>query len=404
MRVWIFNQYAISPDQAGGTRHYDLSKKLVAHGHQVSIFAGSIHYINLNETKNYYGKQYLIEKINGVEFVRIKTIPYRGSNAKRVWNMIDFMRGAKRVALSMEDEKPDVIIGSSVHLFAALAGYRVAKKLRVPFVLEIRDLWPQTLIDMGVSRWHPFVLLLGRIEKFLYRRAKKVITLLPGSIDYIADRGAKKENIVWISNGIDLARYDSVPDVFPENKKFRILYTGSISNAHAMDTVLEAAKILMQKNIEVEFYLVGGGTQKTGIMELAKKMELNNVLFPDQVPKDEVVHLMRSADALLFTLEDSDVFKYGISSNKLFDYLISGRPIIFSCNTPFNPVEEAGAGISVTARSPLKLADVILELKNMSIDDRRKMGENGKKYVRENHSMDLLAEKLETVLKSVISQ
>ncbi len=401
MKIWIFNQYAITPDQAGGTRHYDLSRKLIERGHQVKIFAGSIHYANLTETKNYGDRKFLSEIIHGVEFVWIKTPPYSKSNWRRVLNMLSFARNVLRVAISMKNEMPDIIIGSSVHLFAVQSAFRVAKKFDIPFLMEVRDLWPQVLIDLGHSKFHPFVIWLRAIEKSMYKNAKRIITLLPASIDYLVSKGGDRKKIIWIPNGIDLARFENEPDQLPNNENFTIIYTGGMSNANGIDAVLLAADILRKKNIDVEFKLIGDGTEKENLIRMKEEMNLNNISFPDAVAKDEVMKLLRTADALLFMFEDSPVFRYGISPNKLFDYMAASRPIIFSCNTPWNPVEESKSGFSVPARTPEKLAEAIEQLMKMSLVDRIQMGERAKDYVRKNHSMDLLADKLEMVLVDV---
>ena len=204
MTIWILNHHALTPQMGGGTRHYDFAKELIARGHQVSIISSSFHYSKYQEMKDYGSKNYIREDIHGVDWLWVKTPPYYGNGISRVKNMLSFTKSVLNITPTLDLPRPDVIIGSSVHLFAVWAAYRLSKRFKTPFVMEVRDLWPQTLIDMGISKWHPFILLLSWLEKFLYKKADKIITLLPKANLYIEKLGIEKEKIVWISNGANI--------------------------------------------------------------------------------------------------------------------------------------------------------------------------------------------------------
>ncbi len=402
MNIWIFNHYALPPVYPGGTRHFDFSKELVKRGHNVKIFASSFLYSRLQEVKQYgEGKVYQKEMFDGVEFVWIKTVPYSQNDYKRFYNMLSYCKNVKKAVEDL-NEKPDIIIGSSVHLFAVNTAYKLSRKLGVPFVMEVRDLWPQTLIDLGVSKLHPFVLLLGYLEKKLYSKALKIITLLPKSAEFIASKGVPGSKIEWVPNGISLARYEKLVDDFPNNERFTLSYTGAIGKANSLQTVLEAAKLL--KDEKVLFRIVGEGPEKENLLKFKEENNLYNVEILPPVPKSEVVGILKSSDALIFNLEESPVFKYGISSNKLFDYLAAARPIVFSAKASNNPVDESGAGITVPPNSPEEFAKAVLKLKNMNKEELREMGKRGFEYVKQNHSIENLAVKLENILRNTIEQ
>jgi len=205
MNIWIFNHYAITPDLPGGTRHYDLAQELVKRGHQATIFASSFHHGRHQEMKLASGERWKVEDVDGVRFVWIKTFAYQRNDWRRVLSMVSYMLrawwlGRRLPKLSPEIGKPNVIIGSSVHLLAALAAYWVAKHHRARFIMEVRDLWPQTIIDMGkMSGRNPVIKILQILERFLYRRAKRIIILGPRMGDYICARGIEEKKLVWIS-------------------------------------------------------------------------------------------------------------------------------------------------------------------------------------------------------------
>ena len=209
MNIWILNHYAITPDLPGGTRHFDFGKELAKRGHKVTIFASSFRHSLFKETKLYGNSNYAIDKISdGFRFVWVKTVPYKVNNWKRVLNMLSYSWRVYETAKFLSLERPDVIVGSSVHLFAVLTAYLLSLHFRAHFIMEVRDLWPQTLVNMGISKWHPFVVSLSFLEKFLYRRARKIITLLPKAHKYIESLAISTEKVVWISNGVDLSTFN----------------------------------------------------------------------------------------------------------------------------------------------------------------------------------------------------
>jgi glycosyltransferase involved in cell wall biosynthesis len=272
--------------------------------------------------------------------------------------------------------------------------------------MEVRDLWPQTIIDMGeLSARNPIIKALQVLERFLYRRAERIITLSPLAHEYITACGVPRGKIVWIPNGVDLSRSgDFKVSASPEPEKvFKVMYLGAHGQANALDVLIQAAKVIQDQGYhEIRFVLVGDGSEKPGLMALAKELGLRNVEFREPVPKSEVPKALREADAFLVQLGGTEVYRYGISSNKLFDFMAAGKPVFSSAAAPQNPVEEAGCGFTIPPRDPNALAEAVIQLYQMSPEERAEMGKRGREYVEKYHDICKLAMQLEEVLRSLL--
>jgi len=411
MNIWIFNHYAIMPDMPGGTRHYDLARELVKRGHRVTIFASSFHHYQHREAKLASGEHWRVEDVDGVKFIWLKTFPYKRNDWRRVVSMVSYMLrawwiGRRLPRLVPGVQWPDVVIGSSPHLLTLFTAYQLARRYRAPFVMEVRDLWPQTIIDMGVlSERNPVIKALQFLERFLYRRAKRIITLLPLAHEYITSCGASQEKIVWIPNGVDLSRFQNVEPPSGSHEGFRVMYLGAHGQANALDVLLQAAKVVQNQGYsDIRFLLIGDGPEKPRLIELAEQLRLSNTEFRDPVKKAEVPWALGEADAFVLNLEKANVFKYGISSNKLFDYMAAGNPVIFSVKAPNNPVEEAHCGLTVPPRDPQALAEAVIKLYQMPQEEREAMGRRGQEYVEKYHSVPVLADKLIECIEQIEKQ
>lgn len=407
MKLLIINHYAIPPSQAGGTRHYSLAKELIARGHQVKVVAANFSHQTKTTVIQSDNKTVLEADFDGVPFIYINVPAYQGNSPARLHNMLSFSKQLLWNKYFKTMESPDVIFGSSPHPFAAWAAQRLATKWGIPFIFEVRDLWPQSLIDLGrISSRHPAVKFMALLEKHLYKRADKIITLLPGAHEYIRSIGINVDKVVYIPNGIDFSIYSEPTDRLPKQNsdRFTVMYAGAHGLANGLDTIIKCADILRGKYGEkIIFQLVGDGPHKGYLKNMAAEMGLGNVEFINPVPKSQVPAMLSQADAFIMLLKDSPVFRWGISPNKLYDYLCASRPVIYGVNAFNNPVEEAGAGITVAPENPEELAAAVIKLYNMSEQDRKQMGINGRKYVEENHDFRNLAVGLEKVLEEAIS-
>lgn len=401
MKVWLVNHYAITPEQSGGTRHFSFAQRLKARGHEPTIVASNYDHFN-SKFRHEPNDKVVVEEFEGVRFVWVPTRSYQGNGKGRAMNMLDFARGISQMAGLPGLGRPDVILGSSPHLFTPFMAQRMARKLGVPFVLEIRDVWPQTLVDLGnFSEGHPMIRVLSWMEKRLYRTADHIVSLLPGAADHCVALGADRERITWIPNGIDLSLVPDMTEPGEGGGDFTLMFAGAHGLANGLDTVLDAAKLTAGDGIK--FRLMGDGPAKKGLMERAESESIQNVEFYPSVPKREVYTKLSEADAFLMMLKGSDVFRWGVSPNKLFDYMAVGRPVVFGVNSSNSPVEAAGCGLRIPPDDPGALADAARRLSSLSSEDRTSMAKAGRAYVEENHSFEVLTDRLEKVFADLIS-
>lgn len=403
MNVWLVNQYAVLPEQGGGTRHFDIARSLTQRGHRVTVWATSRNHGTGDEVRTHQGVQPVLEEAEGVRWVWLRTTPYFGNGLRRVVNMASFFINFIFWALRLGGktlEKPDLIVGSSVHPFTPCAAWLVSKVWGLPTITEIRDIWPAALIDLGVPKNHPGILLFGAIERFLYRYSDTIITLLPESPAHIVDKGGSLERIHWVPNGTDL------PILPAESKegRFRALYLGTLGDGYALENVVEAGALLEKAQCPVEIVLQGRGPARERLQEMIEEMGLQQVRILPAIPKTEVGQTLKKADVLIFHLPPSPAFRWGISSNKLFDYLGSGRPVVFCCEAANNPVKEADAGVTVPPLSPKQLAEALERMRSLSPEERLAMGRKGQEYIRQHHTIEALAGRFEEALFDTVNR
>ncbi len=405
--IWLLNHYARTPDQAGGSRHYTISRILAARGYRVTLFASAFRHHKQEDLKCNKSENFKIEMIEGIRFVWLRTFPYTKNNWKRIVNMLSYtwrcLRIYKRLLKEGQVERPAVIIGSSVHLFAVWTAYRMSKKLKTNFVMEVRDLWPLTLVEFRKwLKYHPMVIFFEILDRFLAKRARKIVSVLPGAYDYYKRYGIARENVVWIPNGVETTLYqgDNTPTSgLPREKPFKVMYTGTFGMEASLPTLLFAAKVLKEKGLPIFFELVGRGEKQNELIELKNTLGLENVEFFKPVGKYQIPALLNSADVLwIGSRKLKNLYKYGFSFNKLFEYLAAGKPIVFSIDSEYNPVKESGAGFTVPPQDPDALSEAIIRLYGMSKEERLEMGLKGIAYVKEIHEMEKLADRFDRLL------
>ena len=406
VRVWLVNQYATPAAHSGGTRHYSLARALRPHGIDVEIFCS---------TRNYHTGAVIADPgridCDGVTFTFLDTghAPAVGRRSGRLATMIGFRRAFRRTVRRRSDS-PAVIVGSTPSLIAAWGALEEAKRRAVPFVLEVRDLWPQTLVDVGgYSRWHPGVMAFGALERALYRRARHIITLLPQAEAHIARRSGSPPAITWIPNGVDLAlaqrsRADGCNGADGSGAgTFVVMYAGAHGPANALDAILDAAALLERRHPgRFRLELVGDGHDKSRLRNRAEVERLRNVRFRDSVAKADVYQVLEGADALIVNMNPGALYRSGISLNKLYDYLAVGRPIVFGTDAANNPVLEANAGVTVPPNDPEALAGAVEQVAALSPAEREALGARARSYVEAHHDIVRLAERFATVLRSLV--
>ncbi len=402
--AWLFNHYAQEPSGSGGTRHFSLAKHIRDQGWDIKVIAASVDHFDGRQRIS-DRKTFRCDDVDGVSFIWLKTPEYKGNGLLRVLNMLVYTMRAYFGSWKKAVEKPDVIIGSSVHPFAAIAAALLARKYVVPFVFEVRDLWPETLVAMGMwskASWK--TKFFRNLEKWLYNRASKIVVLLPYADEYIVSMGVSKDKVSWIPNGVELNH--SPQFLTTEHRDaFDLMYLGSHGQANGLDVLLEAMAILQNEypDNHVKLRMIGNGVEKVRLMEQAKAYSLKNVVFEDAVNKSEVPNLAAQASAFVICVRDlPDLYRYGISMNKIYDYMAAARPIVIASNARNNPVQDAGCGISVLAENSELLAKAIYELSLLSVRELNRLGRNGRHFVEKNFDYQVLAEDFSKVLDEAL--
>ncbi len=430
MRVWIINHFAIPPSESGGTRHFSLARELIKQGISPTIIAAASNYQTGKARAMPEGASAHLETIEGVPFLWLRTATRSKAAGSRLIGMLTFAWQILSNLPGRTLEKPDVIFGSSPHLFAAAASCALARRLRVPFVLEVRDLWPESLVELGgYSPYHPVILAMKWLERYVYHHAARIVTLLPDAAPYFAARGAKAENVVIIPNGVDTDLLEPLsslplqgggmgwgcsppaksagepphPNLLPQGEKeFTILYAGTIGIPNQMETYIEAAAILKARPNapKVKLRLVGEGIRKAALQTMAQELNVDDIVtFDAPVPKQQVPALLASADACYLQFKDAPLYQWGVSPNKLFDYLLAAKPVLYAANVRTNPITTANAGIPLKPGDAQGLADAIIKLASTSAEDRAAMGQRGREYVLSHHNFTTLGKKLADTLQ-----
>ena len=408
-RLWIVNHYADAPDRASGTRHFDLARRLVAADFDVTIIASGFSHVSGREERLRRGQLYRIERFDGVRFVWLRTLPYRGNDWRRQLNMLSFL--ASLLLVQARLSRPDAVIGSTVHPFAALGAWVVARVRRAAYIFEVRDLWPQTLVDLGAMReGSPGERVLRGIEAFLVRRAAAVVTLLPGMRDYLVERGLPTDHVRYIPNGVDLDAFDRRPadgdpapaavaaglaaiDRLRGDGRVVYVYVGALGRVNDVATIIRAAVLADTRSPgRIGVVLVGDGPERPELERQARNVAAVAIARP--VPKRWVPDVLRAADAGIVHATANPVYRYGISFNKLFEYLAAGLPVLFACDSAYDPVAIAGAGISLHPNDAESLARAFLELADAGTAARTQMGSAGRAYVAREHDIASLSETL----------
>lgn len=404
VRLWILNHYAAAPDVPTGTRHYSLARAVMRRNGDVTIFASAFEHVVGRSTRLRPGRLLRTQYLDGVRFVWVWTIAYRGNDLRRMANMLSY--AAMVVLAAPGRARPDVVMGSSVHPFAALAGWLIAKVHRARFLYEIRDLWPQTLIDIGAMRADSLgARLLYGIEAFLARRADAVVALLPGIARYLEERGLPSHHVWYLPNGADLDmadvpatsgpdRHDPLQPILDDLARQRregtvlFAYVGAHGRVNRLEIPLRAAHAaasMTQQPILLLF--VGDGPEKEALQREAEEQGITNVRFVDPIPKSSVPRFLDAVDVGVIHTTYTPVYRYGISFNKLFDYMAAAKPVAFACTTSDDPVKASGAGLTVAPDDPTALARAMVELATMTAAERAEMGAAGRAYLERSHDM-----------------
>lgn len=393
MHVLLIHQIFLSARDAGGTRHFEFARHCVQHGHRFTVVASDVSY--LDGTRLGSGRE---EWIDGIRVLRARML--RGIHRSFAWRIVAFLSFmVSSVGTALRARPVDIVMGTSPPLFQAVSAWLVAALRRRPFLLEIRDLWPDFAIDMGVLKNPVLIWLARRLENFLYRRAAHILVNSPAYRDFLVGRGIEPGKVTLIANGVDPGMFDPaehgarIRQELSLDGKFVVTYAGAIGPANDIPTLVRAAERLRDDDA-VRVLLVGDGKDRPRVQQMIAERGLTNVLLAPPRPKSEMAQVLGASDACAATLLNIPMFAMTYP-NKVFDYMAAARPVVLGIDGVIRQVvEDAGAGIFVPPGDDAALAEAVRRLKA----DRgaaAAMGRRGRDHVvrhfnRERHAVEFL--------------
>ena len=399
MHVLLIHQAFASLDEAGGTRHYEMACLLARQGHQVTIIASPVSYITgMSSTGDRKSRKQTPEP--GVTIIRAFTYSaLHRSFFHRVLSFFSFMVSSFIAGIGVR--KVDLVWGTSPPLFQGFTAWLLAFLKRVPFLFEVRDLWPAFAIAVGVLKNRLLIKLSLWLEKFLYKRAEKVVINSPGFMDHVLGCGAKE--VILVPNGVDPEMFTpdhSQPNPWLVKKDgyYIVLYAGAHGLSNDLPNLLQAAK-LVEKESAIKFWLVGDGKEKPNLIRQAEQMQLTNLEFFTSVSKLEMNQVLAASDVCIASLLPIEMYKTTYP-NKVFDYMAAGKPVILAIDGVIRQVvDDAMAGIFSEPGNPAALADAV----NFCFthpDKVLQMGLNGRKYVTMHFNRKELTEQFRQIIET----
>lgn len=401
MHILLIHQAFAAIDDPGGTRHHELARHLVDFGHQVTIIASPVSYLTGTAKFRVRWKDRQVDD-RGVEIIRAYTLPaLHRSFVWRVFSFLSFMVSSFLIGLSVK--KVDLVWGTTPPIFQGVTAWLLARLKRVPFLFEVRDLWPAFAIAVGVLKNRALIRLSEWLEKFIYRRADHIVVNSPGFIEHVKLRSGKKIDL--IPNGADPEMFD--PSLSGEDFRnqhnlgtdFVVLYAGAHGLSNDLGVVFEAAELLKTEK-GLRFVLVGDGKEKPALINQAASRNLANVLFIPPAPKTEMPQVLAGADACIAILKPIELYKTTYP-NKVFDYMAAGKAVLLVIDGVIRElVEQAGAGIFVEPGNPTVLASAVRQLMQNPADA-EKMGWAGRLYIENKFSRTQIASQFNLLLESL---
>jgi glycosyltransferase involved in cell wall biosynthesis len=399
VHILLIHQAFAALDEAGGTRHYEMASYLVKHGHRVTIIASPVSYLTGQSSQRH--SQWVTREVPQAGITILRSYTYTAlhrSFVHRVFSFLSFMISSFINGLGVKNV--DMVWGTTPPIFQGVTAWLLARIKGVPFLFEVRDLWPEFAIAVGVLK-NPLLIKLSLwLEGFLYRRANRIMVNSPGFIQHVTGRGARWVELV--PNGADPSMFDPSLDgaEFREKHqladKFIILYAGAHGLSNDLDVILEAAR-LTREDEQIMYVFIGAGKEKDRLIHKASEMKLSNILFLPPVAKAGMSQALASADACVAILKPLDWYKTTYP-NKVFDYMAAGRPVLLLIDGVIRQVvEEAQAGFFISPGDAAGLANAAVCLKN-DPKKGKEMGVAGRACIEKQFSRDQLSEKLEMVL------
>ncbi|MFM2289698.1 MAG: hypothetical protein RL684_2841 [Pseudomonadota bacterium] len=367
MRILFLSDNFPPEGNAPATRLHEHALRWVRDGHEVTVVTCAPNFPEGRVFPGYRNRWRQVETIDGIRVVRVKTyITANEGFLKRTLDYMSFMLAGFIAGLF--ERRPDVVVATSPQFFCAVGGWLLSAVRRLPFVFELRDLWPASIVAVGAMRKSLVIRLLEKLELFLYRRADAIVSVTYSFRDDLAARGVPADKVHVVVNGVDLDRYAPMPRdaelaaQFDLGDRFVVGYLGTHGMAHALDKVLEGVERLRHEP-GIAFFFAGGGAERARVEALVAERGLTNVRLIPRQPKEMMPRLWSLCDVALIPLRDTPVFATVIPS-KLFECMGMGLPVVMSLprGEATRIVEDTGCGIVVPPEDPAALADAICAL------------------------------------------
>ena len=436
MNILLLNHYAGSPAHGMEFRPYYLAREWVRQGHQVQIIACAQSHVRA-KSPDLQGGIERVEQIDGITYRWLQAPAYRGNGVGRLLNILVFLARVLRRARSIvEAFKPDRVIASSTYPMDIWVARHMARRARCPWIYEVHDLWPLSLIELsGMSPRHPFALLCAWAERQAYCTADGVVSMLPRVHEHMAARGLDLKRLRIVPNGVAVedweppARWAAAapnagcdagrspagdpavdpstgPAIDPPTDPISpavlavlaqcraqcaavVAYAGSMGQPNALDNLLDAAALMRDE--PVHFILVGDGHERERLVQRVRREALDRVHFLPPIPKRQIPAFLAEADVAYIGWQRVPLYRFGIAPNKLMDYMMARCAVLHAVEAGNDPVAESGCGLTVAPQDPQAAAAGLRQLLALSPAQRREMGERGRRHVVEHHAYSVLA-------------
>lgn len=414
MKIWLINNYVTLPKYGHFCRQFFFGKYLKGMGHQPVVFAGS-HPHNSQVQLIKDRRRFVSSEETSFPWILVKTLNYEGSRIKRVFSMFQFYWNGKKAAkwAFKRYGRPDTVLGSSAHPLAAVLALRLGKKYNCRTVVEIRDLWPESIVVSGMVGPHnPAVLALRWLEKWIYKKADVVVFTMEGAYDYIKEQKWEKDvprsKVFYINNGVDLEQFDSDREHFhlddpdlEDPDTFKLIYTGSIRKANGLSQLLECAELLREHQ-QIRFLIYGGGDDLDALEAVRREKELDNLQFKGRVDKKNIPYILSKSNVNLLNYApwSTAVYRFGNSQNKLFEYLASGKPVLTNVKLSYNPADRSHCCFSASSSSAEDYAKAVLELYKLPREEYEMVCQAARRTAEE-YDFKKLTKKLLNVIEGI---
>ncbi|NLM33870.1 MAG: glycosyltransferase family 4 protein [Clostridiales bacterium] len=406
MNILYIDHYAGSDIHGMEFRPFYMAREWSKKGYNTTIVAAD--FSHLRKLNPEISKDFEETKVEGINYCWIKTNRYQGNGVARIISMVQFVSKLKRRAKYMAEKyKPDVVICSSTYPFDTYAGQKIAKLANAKLIHEVHDLWPLTPMELGgYSKNHPFIRAMAAAEKSAYKNSACIVSILPNIKEYV-DTLNIDTKIVTVQNGVVSTDTSKLPPANEEIKAkvdqlhsegyFVVGYAGGISISNAIMDLIKAAELLKDKKIA--FIIIGDGIEKESMVDYKEKANLERVYFFSSIKKQEIHNTLSVMDALYIGSKKSKLYKYGMSPNKIYDYMLVGKPIINALDTVHSPLHYSKVSFQAEAENPESIAEIIEKVVKLDQDQINEIKEKSINYVIDHYTYEKLAEKFAAEFK-----